>query len=339
MRGAFRFRTGRRGSGPQGLGKAPRSSSIETTGTARRCSARGGVLLGLALGAAACAPASGREARAPVVVTPGGGIEPPASGAAEVEAFGDDARPQHVLVAGSASPRTAGAAHAPRRAEQATAHGSAVAAGTSFTVRLNDSLGTAVSQPGDDFSAVVLTPLYTKDGQVLVPRGALLFGRVSDVRHSPNTGLYLQLLTIETTGRPTSLQATVRRAGADASVDSVETYQPTLGYDAVVRPPRNDNAAALLAPGPRPQPRPMVALPAALGAGIGSRIEGGRIAAAVGGGPPSPARAPSDPASPGGPAAAADDPASGVQSSSERLFLPEGSELLIELAGPLDAPR
>jgi hypothetical protein len=165
----------------------------------------------------------------------------------------------------------------------------AVAAGTPFTVRLNDSLGTAVSQPGDDFSALVLTPLYTKDGRLIVPRGALLFGRVSDVRHAPHSGLCLQILTVETTGQPTSVQATVRRAGSAGFVDSVETYQPDLGYDAIVRPPHDE----------RNDPP------------LSHMVQG------VGGGPLA--------------APAAHEPLK----SSDRLFLPEGTELLLELARPL----
>lgn len=63
-----------------------------------------------------------------------------------------------------------------------------VPTGTTFAVRLNETLSTASNQPGDGFSATLADPLVDGNGTVLVPSGATVRGRVTAVDKSDRIG-------------------------------------------------------------------------------------------------------------------------------------------------------
>jgi len=52
--------------------------------------------------------------------------------------------------------------------------------GTQITLQLNDTLSTASNREGDEFTAVVLNPVYLDD-QVMIPRGSVVTGSVSRI--------------------------------------------------------------------------------------------------------------------------------------------------------------
>jgi hypothetical protein len=69
-----------------------------------------------------------------------------------------------------------------------------VPAGTPLTVRMRSALSSATSQSGDNFDAVLDEPI-TVEGQVIVPRGSAVAGRVVAARAStgPTEAGYLRL--------------------------------------------------------------------------------------------------------------------------------------------------
>lgn len=60
--------------------------------------------------------------------------------------------------------------------------------GTTFAVYLDDPLSTETSRPGDPFTATLRDPLVGPDGHVLLPTGAKVRGRVTDVAASDRAG-------------------------------------------------------------------------------------------------------------------------------------------------------
>lgn len=60
--------------------------------------------------------------------------------------------------------------------------------GTTFAIRLNETLSTETNQPGDGFTATVSEPIYAADGSLLIPSGARIRGRVTSVDQSDRIG-------------------------------------------------------------------------------------------------------------------------------------------------------
>lgn len=91
---------------------------------------------------------------------------------------------------GTAAPPAANAAAA-QPAGRATGENGAsqftVPAGTALELRLNNTLSTRSSQPGDSFSATVTAPVLSPNGQVLIPTGSLVLGQVGQA--TPASGL------------------------------------------------------------------------------------------------------------------------------------------------------
>lgn len=71
-------------------------------------------------------------------------------------------------------------------------------AGSTLPVRITQTLDSATSQPGDTFSGALATDLIA-DGMLLIPRGATVNGRVSEV-HEAAHFKGASLLTVELTG-------------------------------------------------------------------------------------------------------------------------------------------
>ncbi|HET9983178.1 MAG TPA: hypothetical protein VFQ38_06315 [Longimicrobiales bacterium] len=64
----------------------------------------------------------------------------------------------------------------------------AVPIGTTLSVTLNETLSTRTNQPGDAFSGTLKGPILAADGSVLVPAGATVHGRVTEVAKSDHVG-------------------------------------------------------------------------------------------------------------------------------------------------------
>ena len=73
-----------------------------------------------------------------------------------------------------------------------------LAAGSTLPVRITQTLDSATAQPGDTFSGAVATDVLS-DGMVLIPRGASVNGRVTEV-HEATHFKGSALLTVELTG-------------------------------------------------------------------------------------------------------------------------------------------
>ena len=65
---------------------------------------------------------------------------------------------------------------------------STVPSGTTFAVTLNETLSTDHNAAGDGFTATLSEPILDSDGDVLIPAGATVRGRVTRVDHSAHVG-------------------------------------------------------------------------------------------------------------------------------------------------------
>ncbi len=63
-----------------------------------------------------------------------------------------------------------------------------VPTGTTFAIRLDETLSTETNQPGDPFTATLDDPIVSADGEVLVPSGATVRGRVTAAEKSDRVG-------------------------------------------------------------------------------------------------------------------------------------------------------
>lgn len=61
-------------------------------------------------------------------------------------------------------------------------------AGTTFAITLNETLSTNSNSPGDGFSATLQDPIMDSEGNVLIPSGATVRGRVTRVSKSGQVG-------------------------------------------------------------------------------------------------------------------------------------------------------
>lgn len=57
-----------------------------------------------------------------------------------------------------------------------------VPAGKAITVRLNQTVGSKASNPGESFTATVAEPVMGEDGKVLIPKGSTASGTVEDAQ-------------------------------------------------------------------------------------------------------------------------------------------------------------
>ncbi|MGQ0813288.1 MAG: glycine zipper 2TM domain-containing protein [Gemmatimonadota bacterium] len=96
---------------------------------------------------------------------------------------------------------------------------SSAPAGTTFGITLNETLSTGKNQVGDGFTATLQDPIMDTDGNVLIPAGATVRGRVTRVQKSGNvtqTGVIgLAFESVSHGGRSYPLDATVIEAHPD----------------------------------------------------------------------------------------------------------------------------
>ncbi len=85
----------------------------------------------------------------------------------------------------------------------------AIPAGTQLSVRLNDPLDSERNQVGDTFHGSLSTPIVI-GGEVVIPSGADVLGRVADVksagRFAGNSALTLELVSLAVNGRTYNIQ-------------------------------------------------------------------------------------------------------------------------------------
>lgn len=93
---------------------------------------------------------------------------------------------------------------------------SSAPAGTTFAITLNETLSTRTNQVGDGFTATLQDPIMDSDGNVLIPAGATVRGRVTRVQKSGNVTqsgvIGLAFESIAYGGRSYPLDATVIEA-------------------------------------------------------------------------------------------------------------------------------
>jgi hypothetical protein len=115
-------------------------------------------------------------------------------------------------------PRSTDNTPAPRNTAPRTVT-STVPSGTTFAVSLNETLSTGTSQPGDAFTATLQEAILDSDGDVLIPAGATVRGRVTRVAKSGNVGqtavINVAFESIASGGKSWPLEATVIEANPE----------------------------------------------------------------------------------------------------------------------------
>jgi hypothetical protein len=88
--------------------------------------------------------------------------------------------------------------------------------GTTFAVTLNETLSTETNRVGDAFSATLREAIRSADGQVVVPAGAVVRGRLTQVNKSGHVGetgvIALAFESVSFEGRSLALTGTVVKA-------------------------------------------------------------------------------------------------------------------------------
>ncbi len=97
-----------------------------------------------------------------------------------------------------------------------------VPAGSKVTLRLLDSIGSATSAVGDRFGAVVVHELRSAEGEVIVPAGSTVIGRVESTGTEHARELVFELETVRVNGREVPLDARL----VDATSERVRASDP-----------------------------------------------------------------------------------------------------------------
>jgi hypothetical protein len=87
-----------------------------------------------------------------------------------------------------------------------------VRAGTLFSVQANEPIDTYFTAPGTAFTASVVDPLFSASGEVIVPRGARVYGKVMSVGPYDRPRLRISLDEIDTSRGRVPVQAALRHA-------------------------------------------------------------------------------------------------------------------------------
>jgi hypothetical protein len=104
----------------------------------------------------------------------------------------------------------------PQPAPQPRAATATVPMGTSMSLTLNQTLSTETNRVGDSFSATLQQAITDVNGQVIVPAGAMIRGRLTQVEKSGHVGatgiIKLAFESVSFNGRSFPIDATVVRA-------------------------------------------------------------------------------------------------------------------------------
>ena len=111
--------------------------------------------------------------------------------------------------------------------------------GTEFMVRLDQAIGTTESQSGQRFTARLLAPLLTVQGDVAAPKGSRIEGRIDHANAEFLPDLKISFTGIETSAGLVPVHATVWHGGKYAWANPHALYDPEgLGYDAILYHPQ-----------------------------------------------------------------------------------------------------
>jgi hypothetical protein len=128
-----------------------------------------------------------------------------------------------------------GQAPGPTAAPRAEAY--VVPAGSRFSARLNNGIGTSVTQPGQRFTATVSTPLTNARGLTVVPAGAIVHGTVVGLDRGPAPNLRLSITSIDAGHGSMPLFATIGGApGPHMLYTAAPVYATDQPYSAILLP-------------------------------------------------------------------------------------------------------
>jgi hypothetical protein len=153
---------------------------------------------------------------------------------------------------------------APESAAGAAIQTPYVPKGTEFMVSLDQTIGTADSKAGDRFTGRLLGPLRAASGEIVVPSGAWIEGRVTRVDPDYLPDLRVMFTRIDSTAGPLPIHATIRHAGKYAWANPHAVYDPEgLGHDAILYHPQVNPGAPAIGGGPSEhvQSDPQIRLP------------------------------------------------------------------------------
>jgi hypothetical protein len=139
----------------------------------------------------------------------------------------------------------------------------AIPSGTELRVELNQKLSTETTSEGDEFSATLLDPLVTEDGETVVPAGAMVRGEVTGLKESEEMGD----------------QAAIRLHVQEISFDG-ETYE--LPAEIVQTEVETDRDKSDIGTGAAVGGVAGAALGAIIGKNVGGALLGGAIGAGAG---------------------------------------------------------
>jgi hypothetical protein len=144
----------------------------------------------------------------------------------------------------------------PQTATQAQAP-APIPAGTEFTARLNEAIGSDSSTPGQFVTLTTISPLQDIAGVVVAPPGSKVRGRVVSVDRGAIPTIRLTFSNLETKDHGTlSLAATVKNPATGtpgATYSTEEIYSPSLAYNAVLLPPGPGRPSGPVGGGPTEQ--------------------------------------------------------------------------------------
>jgi hypothetical protein len=139
-----------------------------------------------------------------------------------------------------------------------------VPAGSTLKVSLDQPLGADTNQVGDHFTAHVASPLRAPSGAVVVPAGAVVNGRVTDLKRSGHVGeqaaISVDFDSIRVGGRTSALEAKVVDTEVKGGIENRGRAEKGAGIGAA--------GGAILG--------------AILGGGLGSAVVGGLLGAGAG---------------------------------------------------------
>lgn len=113
---------------------------------------------------------------------------------------------------------------------------SSIPVGTSLEVQLDQELGTESSRVGDAFTATVVEPVNTTDGDVVVPKGAVVHGTVTGLHASEHAGdqaaIKLDFDTLTINGQAYAFDAKITSTNLETQGDTREETLKKAGVGA-----------------------------------------------------------------------------------------------------------
>lgn len=180
------------------------------------------------------------------------------------------------------SPPAASNAAAAQPGSNAAASAGTLPVGTTMAIKLNNTLSTDSSRPGDSFAATVAAPVNDPNGQVVVPVGSTITGTVASVQRSGSLSGSSQIqLNFQNLALPDGtrlpLRAEVSQITSSAGIGGIVTGTPTTTSEGGVEQSQTRRSAGTAAAGGAAG----VIIGAIAGGGKGAGI-GGLVGAGLG---------------------------------------------------------